>query len=173
MEHGENEEALVNEAGYPELCVKEKNPYFAQLLMVPYAGRTSEMTSICTYSYQSVLFGGCAKGVRNVLTRIAMEEMTHFSQLARMIVLLGGDPRVGVCSRGSYIYWAGSNTNTEKSFGKALRQDIADEEHTASEYALLAKKICDPGVAAVLERMRQDEEAHVCLLQRLAEESGT
>ena len=174
LEHGENEEALGNEAGYPELRVKEKNPYFAQLLMVPYAGRTSEMTAVCTYSYQAVLFGDRERtaAVRETLTRIAKEEMTHFTVLGRLIVLLGGDPRIGVCSRGSYLYWAGSCTNTEKDFGKALRQDIADEEHTVTEYAALREKICDPNVSGILERMRREEEEHVFFLQRLAEVPG-
>ncbi len=153
---------------YPEIRVERKNPNYARMLSLAYAGPDSELTAILAYLYgNKVCAGKAPSALSDMLRCIAMVEMRHLDMLGELITLLGGDPRFSSGPRGR----VGINTamlNYQTDTAMVLRNAIASEEGAVRLYNELIRAIDDRYIREVLKRIIKDEEHHIKLFREMA-----
>ncbi|MFZ5354379.1 MAG: ferritin-like domain-containing protein [Bacillota bacterium] len=148
---------------YPEIKAEEQNPYYVQLLMDDYAGIISEFTAINQYLYHYFYFREIDKELGELLENVAIIEMLHMEILAELIIKLGGSPII----RGSHStcsnYWNGSFIYYGIHLCDRLKADIDAEYKAVKVYKEHIKKIDDPHIKSILERIILDEMVHIKL----------
>lgn len=154
---------------YPEPKVKQKNYEYALLLLEDYAGQRSETTAINQYFFHYLTFSGYPE-LAEMTECIAVIEMYHMELLAKTIGLLGVAPRLGVFCDKRPIYWCGSYVNYGKSLCDRLAADIHSEMSAIKQYRYHQKIINDPYIDELLERIILDEEHHLTLFKKAAEQ---
>lgn len=150
---------------YPEVKVQGKNLYYASLLQDDYAGYVSEFTAISQYLYHHYYFDQVDEELGKLLEGISIIEMHHFEMLAELIIMLGGDPRIGGTYSTNYQYWDGSFPAYGHTLCERLQLDMKAERDAIRAYRHHIRLIQDPYVQAVLKRIIKDEEHHLELFQ--------
>ncbi len=155
------------DAPYPEIRVERKNPHYARMLSLAYAGQDSELTTILAYIYGAkVCAGKTAGSLSDMLAYIANVEMRHLDMLGELIILLGGDPRFCSGPAGRMgINTAMLNYQTDTSL--ILKNAIASEEGAVRLYNDLIRAIDDRYIREVLKRIIKDEEHHIKLFREM------
>ena len=134
-----------------------------------YAGRDGELTAILQYVYQSILLGGSGeKELAALLLSIAKEEMRHLQIMGTLIVKLGAPPVFTACPPYPVSYYSASCVNYAKSPRAMLAADISAERTAISEYERMIACLGNEPAAAVLARIRDDEEEHLRRLREAA-----
>lgn len=146
---------------YPEICVAGRNPFYARILLDDFAGPASELTAITQYLYHhwwAEMEGD--EELAEILEGFALVEMDHFDMLARVILLLGGDPRL---VSGDGVPWCSTNTYYGEGVCDRLAANLAGERGAYETYLRHAEMIEDPFVSALLRRFAVDEQFHARL----------
>ena len=152
---------------YPEIRVERRNPNYARLLSLAYAGQDSELTAVLLYSYgRQVTRGRKPEMLSETLHHVSAVEMRHLDMLGELITLLGGDPRfAGPRGRvGINTAMLGYACET----AQIIRNALAGEEAAVRLYRELIRNICDKYVREVLERIILDEEEHIKIFREMA-----
>lgn len=160
-----NLSAYHSDMPYPEIRVSKPNPYYASLLMADYAGFVSEMSATNQYYYHSVVLQDVDAEIASMLRNISFVEMRHFDILAKVILLLGGDPIFYADSNywnGEYVYY-GDNILSQ------LEADLQAEFDAIENYQKSIELIDDIYVKNILKRIILDEEVHVRLFEKAIE----
>lgn len=166
----QKERQYAAQVPYPLLQVEGKNLQYANLLMWDYASASSELTTITQYSYQSFCFYAdpAQKELVHVLEQIAQVEMRHFRILGRLIVLLGGDPKLCICKRNRRKPWNGCMPDYRCCCVKeVLKRNIAGEEAAIQAYRTRIECIQDECVVSALKRIILDEEVHIEIFESM------
>ena len=129
-----------------------------------YAGRFSELTSITSYVYQSVITSNMP--LSEILHKISITEMQHFQLLAKALIAFGIDPVM----MGKHSYFSCSYTNYCKDVREFLLTDIEWENSAKEEYLALANKTQNSSLCNLLSRIALDEEMHVNILKETYED---
>ena len=153
-----NSIAVVHTNWYPSIQIAEKNLQYAQMLMPDLSSRTSEMTTVHQYQYQSWMIRDEYKNIRRVIQRMAIVEQHHFSILGQLIALLGGEPECRSSNPGSY--WCGDMVDYSCDIRSLLSQNAESEQFAARTYEKQSKEIHDPHIAKMLARLALDEKLH-------------
>lgn len=153
---------------YPEIKVEKKDPVFASLLSVPYAGTGGEIYSTLSYLYGSNVLFEKSPVVSEALKCVAKTEMYHTDILAKLIVLLGGDPKYTVAQGRRPFTTAGMHYG--ESENAILRGAISGEEGAIYVYEKLAESTDDENIKAILSRIIEDEKHHACIFRELLRE---
>lgn len=153
----------ASELPYPQIQVSP-NLAQAKLLMPLYAGISSELTAILTYSFQSYVTTKYPE-IAHAIEGIAKVEMYHHKLLGKTICALGGYPIMG-----ARTYWSGNYVNYTLPVKKYLEEDILAEKNTISNYEQTILNIENESVKTLLERIIIDEEIHIEVLKSLLEE---
>ena len=138
-----------------------------RLLAPAYADRRGELTAILQYIYHSFRFGcECDKDTADLLTGIALTETHHFELLGEMLIRLGVDP-VYTTSLPStpFNFYSTGAVSYSKSVRKMLMDDLSGEIYAAESYGKMLCRLCNEEVAAVIARIKMDEELHVQVLK--------
>lgn len=143
---------------YPTLCGEISQKEMNNLYEF-YAGRFSEMTSITTYLYQSIITSGME--ISYLLKELAICEMSHLEALAKAILYYGGDPLFA----GKYNYYSCSYVNYCKDVREFLQTDIEWEVNAYKEYKECALKSNNASFSQLMTRFSLDEELHVSRLR--------
>lgn len=144
---------------YPEIKVSGKDLNLAAELMYVYAGNVSELSSVNLYMYQSFI-----SDITSELEGIAIVEMRHVEILAKLIVLLGGDPKF---NSGDGLKWCSNNINYNKNVYEFLNYNIMIEKIAISNYKRIIDLSNDKYVKNILERIIMDEKVHIEVFERL------
>ncbi|MDD4187228.1 MAG: manganese catalase family protein [Bacilli bacterium] len=150
---------------YPEIKVSRPNLDYANLLMADYAGFISELSAINQYYYHYIVLNDVDAEIANMLKNISYVEIRHFDTLAKVILLLGGDPILFADANywnGDYIYY-GDNILSR------LEVDLQVELDAIENYQKKIELIDDPYVKNILRRIILDEEVHVRLFKKAIE----
>lgn len=150
---------------YPPISVMEPNPRYAKILLDSYAGTISEMTAINMYIYHHYDSEDDIPEFADVVEAVAIVEMYHLEILAKLIVLLGGDPRY-YGSNGAW--WSGTYVNYLT--GEPCLQihaDIQAERAAITQYRQQIIAIDDQNIQAILERIIKDEQLHLAQFRKL------
>ncbi len=152
-------------APYPEIRVAGENPRYAFLLMEDYAGTVSEVTAINQYLYHYFITGESNAQVAAMLEKIAVNEMLHMEILAKVILLLGGNPVYKGSPNSGGHFWNASYVFYGTNLCGRLRGNLAAELQAIQNYRNRIRIINDPYVKAILERIVLDELYHVKLFE--------
>lgn len=150
---------------YPPIRVREKNPQYADLLMVDYCGSVSELSAVLQYiNNENRMSGEYCSLIRTILG-IAMAEMMHLQKLGELIHLLGGN----VCfeTKQPDGLWSPACLTLPNCIPQMLQADIEAEKAAIRQYRKHINAIRDDYVNAVLKRIIQDEEYHIMILSSL------
>ena len=154
---------------YPEVRVEEKNPYYADLLSLDYAGRTSELTAVMLYSYQHFDKFKTNEEFAKIIEEIAKVEMKHLELLGETIKLLGKEPVYKTCEseRGDCIMWSATNVDYETDLKGMLEINIKAESTAIKTYTNHRKIIKDKYIKELISRILLDEERHLSIFKTL------
>ena len=156
---------------YPPIQIQEKNKEYAALLSNDYAGAVSEMSAIIQdINHENNM--ACERcPVAKTILGIAMAEMIHLQKLAELIFLLGGSIDFVARQRnGRNVMWTPQNIVVSPNTREMLLADVEGEKAAICQYKAHSKLINDSGINAVLDRIIQDEEYHIMILQTLLKE---
>lgn len=156
---------------YPPQRVREKNQTYADILSIDYCGSVSELSAIMQYINNGNRLSHRNCSLAKSILGIAMAEMIHLQKLGELICLLGGEIDFMARPRGGkQRMWTPGYLNLPECAEEMLLADIHSERETIRQYRMHMRMIGDDAVNAVLERIIQDEEYHIVLLQTLAKE---
>lgn len=131
-----------------------------------YAGRDGELTAILQYVYQSVLLGGMGKrGLAELLSSIAADEMRHLQILGSIIVRLGASPVFTACPPYPVSYYSASCVSYVKTPQAILSVDISAECAAIADYERMLACLENPPVAAIVGRICAEEREHLSKLK--------
>jgi len=149
---------------YPEICGRVTSREMETLYDMA-AGRFSEMTTLCSYVYQSVISAETDE-ISQIVANIAKVEMGHYELLAGAIFKLGGDPVFA----GRYNYFSGSYVDYEKITKAFIHNDIDGELAAINAYREAAENSTNQSLSDLYLRIAMDEELHVQILSDLLQE---
>ena len=156
---------------YPPIQVKERNRAYADMLSVDYCGAVSEMSAITQYINNENRLSHEMCQMARTLLGIAMAEMMHLQKLGELIVLLGGTLDFTAPFRtGTRKLWTPEYLTIPEQARQMLQADVDAERAAIDQYRMHINRISDSGVNDVLERIIEDEEYHIMLLQILIKE---
>lgn len=154
------------EKPYAPIRVERVNVSAAKKLLTAYAGKESEMTSVHNYAYYRAIFCCTQRELSAIFSELASVENDHFNILARLLYLLGYDPKLRVIHEGEPQFWNGSFLQYRKEPCAVLKELIEEEKGAQRGYLKLSEEIPDRFVCAVLRRLAEDEACHVDLLEK-------
>lgn len=152
---------------YPDITVSAPNSTYGKLLLIDYAGAISELTAVTQYEYGALRLSTAYPKIASVLRCIADVEMHHLNIIGTLIVKLGEDPKYAIIRRDKSLYWNASFVNYDQTVESILRQNISDERMQIGEYNKTLNQIDDPNIQAVIERIIDDEEQHIRVLNEI------
>lgn len=151
---------------YPAIQVAERNQKYADLLSMDCCGGVSEMTAITQYINHESKMSQQKCALAKILLGIAMAEMIHLQKLAELIQLLGGNVNfVARQQNGQQRMWTPAGIKTSDNLEQMIWQDMEGEKAAIHQYKMHIQMINDRYINAVLNRIVQDEEYHMMLLQ--------
>ena len=145
-----------------------KDEKAATIVSPAYAGREGEITAILQYEFQTHYFRRSGdKETAETLGGIAVAEMHHLDSLGGLMLELGVSPvYVSPLPRGMR-YYATDRVSAAVTPCKMLLDDVAGELEAIAEYDFILANLKNERVAAVIKRIRLDEEFHVTVLREL------
>ena len=151
---------------YPSLDCITKDLCAAQVIAPAYAGRHGELNAILQYVYHHYYFSDEGnEQTTNVLIGISLAEMRHLSILGEMLLKLGVDPVYSARPPCKYDFYTAGYVSYSKTARKMLMDDISGELVAVSEYGEMLKNLENEDVAAVIARIKLDEELHIRVLK--------
>ncbi len=151
---------------YPKIENIKQDYRFGKMLYDSYAGSYGELTAITQYVYENIT-NEENKELRNVLMRVAMDEMHHLKILGDLLVELGFIP-----------YYMGSRNNKWcsdrvkykfNSVEEMMKYNIQTEKIAIKEYERLIQNTEDKCIKDVLSRIIKDEENHIRIFKAMCE----
>lgn len=152
---------------YPPIQVREENQFYANLLTLDYCGSVSELTAITQYIHGESCLCCHRCEVARIILGIAMAEMIHLQKLGEMILLLGGSIDFSYKTRMGSEMWTPRYANLSTNEAQIISAGLKGEREAIAQYQEHIGMIEDDYVNALLERIIEDEEYHIMLLQRI------
>lgn len=157
MHHQTNHYSL--DLPYPEVISTKSDPHDLKLIFPLYTGLDGELRAVTQYSYQHFVLEKLNPDIAATLIGIAIVEMRHLGYLGEAIKTLGGIPKY--INPKTKNFWDASTVCYDQNIPKALENNIKIETYAYNSYLETAKKVCNPTLAALLERIAMDEKLHL------------
>ena len=149
---------------YPPIKVEGKNDNYANLILLNYAGYTSEFSAVTQYVYHEISFMDIYPDAAATIKGIAGVEMMHLQMLGEVIVKLGSDPGYWISTnKKKRKYWLPTFLNYQTDLKTAIKVDIESEKEAITQYKKTASEINDPNIKKLINRIILDEEYHIQL----------
>lgn len=139
----------------------------AKIIFPAYTSAHGELTAILQYIYHSLRFGEqCDGETARVLTGICPRGNASFQTARRNADQTRRRSRVhsGLPATPFNFYSTGAVCYS-KSVKKMLMDDLSGEIYAAESYGKMLCRLCNEEVAAVIARIKMDEELHVQVLK--------
>ena len=153
-------------APYPQITALQNNPIYANEMLSNIGGETSEMSAISLYFYNHVVTQEHAE-ISGAFSQISRVEMRHLELFANAAFLLGADPRLWARRGRKLVYWSPKYNTYSQNLSRLLTKALYAEYMAVEKYTRQAKKIKDPALVALLERIIQDEKEHIRVFREL------
>jgi len=165
----------ISTKSYPEIKVEQQNPFYGTILLQNYAGEVSETTQIAMYFYQQIIHESTNPILAKTLEKIRDDEIKHLKMLARLIYLLGIDPKYKTteCFQESPTYWKAQQVKYEKDEQKLLEINIYMKKQSIQKYRNHIDIIQDKFVQKTLKRILLDENLHLQAFKKLLKQEKT
>ena len=162
---------LKSDLPYPSLDGITEDYKTLRLVSPAYAGQEGELTAVLQYVYQSIFLGANGKTEQSrMLLDIAVTEMHHVEILGTLITKLGAPPVFTACPPYPVGFYSASYVNYVKHPQGMISADILAEKASIAGYERMLRSIDNPRVAAVIERILEDEQLHVSALEKMLAE---
>lgn len=156
---------------YPSLDGIKEDYKTLRVISPAYAGGRGELTAVLQYVYQSILLERLGKKeMSKTVLSIAITEMHHLELLGSAITLLGAPPAFTACLPYPIGYYSASNVNYAKTPCEMIEADIAAESNAIEDYRKILIRISNEPLAALIERIIEDEELHLATFKSLKKE---
>jgi bacterioferritin len=154
-------------ASYPEPRVIRPNQYYAQIFQEILSGPASKQRAVAQYTHHSRALSRRYSSVSDTLQRISEVETRHIQLSLKAIRLLEGNALGQTASPGQreYPIYRG------KDLCDRLAADLHMERLIINACKAVQAIVEDPFVLLLVERIIQDDEAHVATLSRLVRET--
>ncbi len=140
-----------------------------RIISPAYAGRTSELTAILQYVYQSVILAEHDRVEESkILSRISKDEMHHLQILGTLITKLGAPPTFTSCPPYPVGFYSANAVNYSREIKKMITADICGEREAIAQYRQMIERLNNRQVIAVIEHIIGEEEEHLALLDGIA-----
>lgn len=159
---------LLNDIPYPPTDNLTPDIRSAQIISFAYASLKGELTAILQYIYHSFHMANFNQEDSDILVSIALAEMKHLDILGESMLKLGLNPKY-VQYPGSKIYYDTSEVAQSTTPNKMIMDDIAGELNAIAEYNKMLFALKNEDVAAIIQRIKMDEELHLEVLKQMLE----
>ncbi len=162
----------ASDIAYPALDGIGEDPAALKLISPAYAGNEGELTAVLQYIYQHILFdhAGC-KDYADILLKVAITEMKHLEILGSLILRLGAAPVYSYLPPYPINYYSAHAVSYSKVPQKMILDDIEAEQCAIDTYTKMLCRLKNERVAAVIQRIRMDEEMYLatfkCILKEM------
>lgn len=151
---------------YPEIRVEAKNGNYARMLSLAYAGPDGELGTILSYIYgKTVSMDKKPDMLSDVLECVSITEMRHLEILAKLIYLLGEEPRF--CGSNRRMFFNTSSLTYSDDPTRIIKNAMDGESRAIKLYKELSRVIDDAYIKKILERFVLDEEHHLKIFSEL------
>lgn len=148
---------------YPPLQVSGLNKHDALVLLDLYAGHISEFTADNSFRYQFLVTKNSHPVFSRILHCVQANEEFHVRNIARLITMLGGNPKY-VNSKGKP--WQSARDDIYgTTLQNRLKGDIAAEKAIIKLYQETERKLTDGGAKRFIRRQALDDVFHLHLFQ--------
>lgn len=148
----------IDNEPYPKMHDIKPDYKFGRMVYDSYSGAYGELTAITQYVYENIT-NEENKELKNILMRVAMDEMHHLKILGELLVQLGFIP-----------YYMGSRNNKWcsdrvkykfNSVEEMMKYNIQTEKMAIKEYERLINYTDDKCIKEIISRIIKDEENHI------------
>ncbi|WP_158534747.1 ferritin family protein [Romboutsia maritimum] len=145
-----------------EIKVEGKNLYYAKLLLQDYSGAISELTASTQYfNHEGILFENY-KEIAEVLGDIGKQEIVHLRILAKLINLLGINPKYRIIRDDNIrVWWCPNYIKYEKQLLEIIKVNIQGEKNAIIQYQHHLDIIDDKYIKEILRLIILDEKEHI------------
>ena len=151
---------------YSDMEEITKDIQSALIISQAYASSHSELGTILQYVYHSMNLScqGYSE-IASVLEGISICEMKHLKILGTLLYKLGVDPIFTSNPPLNYGFFTTSSISYSKTPQKIIMDSISGEMLAIKDYSEIEKRLSNEKVAAIIARIRLDEELHVKVLK--------
>ncbi|MGL4772152.1 MAG: ferritin-like domain-containing protein [Clostridium sp.] len=164
---GKKKNSYESTKPYPEVKIKCKNKKYAEIISNDFAGAVSEMTATTQYVNHHIRCEEINEEIGEALLGISMVEMKHLEILGELILKLGGEPYYGRVKKDKFQCWTPKFINYGKDIKNMIKSDIQGEVEAIAQYKKHIEEIEDKNIQRILERIIEDEEVHIEVLDGL------
>lgn len=155
---------------YPSIDCVTEDLKSAAIIAPAYAGMHGELTAVLQYIYHTFYFEkDCEIKTAEVLEGIAVAEMHHMDMLGGLLLNLGVDPVYTVRPPYKCNFYNTSCISYSKTVQKMLMDDLSGEIYAVETYGKMLCDLRNEQVAAVIARIKLDEELHIKILRNCLE----
>ena len=159
------------EIPYPGLEGIGEDPAALKIIAPAYAGGEGELTAVLQYIYQHIIFENSGyPEYADTLLKISLEEMKHLGILGSLICKLGAPPVYSYLPPYPINYYCARSVSYSKTPQKMILDDIQAEQYAIDSYGKMLCRLKDERIAAVIQRIRMDEEKHLAEFKRVLKE---
>lgn len=149
---------------YPKIEHLKQDYKFGRMLYNSFSGSASELTTVLQYINENIS-NETSPELKNVLMKIAIQEMHHLKILGDILVKLGFIPYY-MSSRNNK--WCSDNIKYKfKCVEDMLKYNIEGEKMAIREYQKLIENTEEKCIKDTLCRIIQDEENHIRIFESL------
>ncbi len=149
---------------YPKIVNATNDQMTVNILKNLAGSRTSELTAVLQYIYQSVIADKSADEIGAIFEEIGIVEMTHLDLLMHAITDFGGTPKYedsqGNQFNSNYI-------NYTVKLKEMLNNNILAEQRAIEQYNEAIKRVKNESLKELFRRIIQDEELHIKVFKYL------
>ena len=151
---------------YPSLDCITRDTCSAEIIAPAYAGMHGELNAVLQYVYHNFYFDKEGNSqTADTLIGISVAEMKHLEILGDMTLRLGADPVFARRPPYKCDFYSAGFVSYSKTAKKMLMDDISGELIAIRNYEEILKRLCNEVVAAVISRIKMDEELHIRVLK--------
>lgn len=149
--------------------VDDPNPRHAQLILEQYGGADSEASALSNYLTQR--YNTNRPEIRDLLTDIGTEEISHWEMVGELVRLNGGTVKL---QNSAGVQWSARHTTVSGDILTDLWGDVAAELRARELYLRLLNQVDDNAARDTLLFLAAREEAHaVSFLKAIESIQGT
>lgn len=142
-----------------------------RIIAPAYAGEDGELTGVLQYTYQHLIFEklGYEKYAK-ALEKISIDEMRHFELLGKTVLRLGALPIYTALPPCPVNFYTSKKVARDSSPIKMILDDIHAEQNAIIAYTKMIEQLKDEKIGAIIQRIRMDEEEHLCIFKQIYRE---
>ena len=153
---------------YPPPQAQGPNPAYANMMLSNTAAANSEMSAVAFYRYARMVSRNKDSEISLLFHKVSVVEMHHLDLFGQLAMELGADPRLWHCRNCRMEYWSPRHVSyAHCTVEDLVRSALEDERAAIRKYECQLERIADPHIAALLQRVTEDEREHVHLWEEV------